>query len=148
MPDTEKTLTLKDRDQTLTFVIRKMPPLQLENWLVRALRTMVREPEASGGDYLAAGRKLAAEGFWALVSQAADSDALFLLADQLLTCCSRRVGAAEMRCSPETVDSCIQEVTTLFTLKNEALKFNLEFLLRRDGALEGAPDVTGAGTQQ
>lgn len=132
MADTEKTLTVKDRDQTLTFVIRKMPPLQLENWLVRALRIMVREPEASSNDYLEAGKKLAAEGFWRLV-RATDSDAVFPLSEQLLGCCSRRVGAAEMPCSSETLDGCVREVTTLFILKNEALKFNLEFLLRQEG---------------
>ena len=136
MTSAEHTISVQDGDQKLTFAIRKMRPVQLEQWLARALALMVQNPEAGEKEYLAAGKKLAAEGYWALM-RAADPEAATALTDQMLTCCSRLVENVEQHCTPESLNGFVREVSTLVTLKNEALKLNLAFLLR-EGETFGA----------
>lgn len=140
----EKTIELRERDQRLTFTIRAMRPLQLERWLVRALALLVHDQEAGGADFVAAGRKLAAEGLWVL-NAVSDFEAVQALSDELLGCCSRVVGSMEVRCTPESVEGFVRDVSTLFTLKNEALKLNLGFLLEGEAVLGEAAEPVAAG---
>ena len=131
MTGKENTISMRDGKQRLTFVVRKMEPLQLEQWLTRALGLMVKEEDAAEEAYYAAGRKLAEGGIWKLAALQ-DQEASRELSDQLLGCCSRVLDNMEIACTPENVNGFVQEVSTLFTLKNAALKSNLEFLLSAD----------------
>ena len=129
---TSNTISMKDGAQRLTFAIRKMEPLRLEQWLTRALSLMVNGEDATEEAYYAAGKKLAEGGIWKLAALP-DQEASRDLSDQLLGCCSRVLDNMEIACTPENVNGFVQEVSTLFTLKNAALKSNLEFLLRAEG---------------
>ena len=129
MTGKENTISIQDGNQRLTFAVRKMDPLRLEQWLTRALSLMVGEEDASEEAYYAAGKKLAEGGVWKLAALR-DPEAARDLSDQLLGCCSRVLDNMEIACTPENVNGFVQEVGTLFTLKNAVLKSNLEFLLR------------------
>ena len=131
MTGTENTISMQDGTQRLTFTIRKMEPLRLEQWLTRALSLMVKDEDATEENYFAAGRKLAEGGIWKLAALP-DQEAARELGDQLLACCSRVLDSMEIACTTENVNGFVQEVRTLFTLKNAALKNNLEFLLRAE----------------
>lgn len=128
MNKNEVIITLQDDDQRLVFAIRKMRPTHLEQWFTRALSLMVPNPDDPEAEYLAAGKSLATGGIWKLLS-CADTEAALALGNELLSCCSRMLDNMEVHCTPESVDGFVRNVTTLLTLKNEALKQNLAFLL-------------------
>jgi len=127
----ENTISIQDGKQRLAFTIRKMEPLRLEQWFTRAVGLMVKEEDAAEEAYYEAGKKLAEGGIWKLAALP-DPEAARDLGDQLLGCCSRVLDNMEIACTPENVNGFVQEVSTLFTLKNAALKSNLDFLLRED----------------
>jgi hypothetical protein len=123
----ERVITIQDREQELTFKIREMPASKLESWVGRA--SMLIAGSASkvpnGFDVGRAGALLAEKGLMALAS--IDSEKARPLLDELLGCCSRLVERVEERCTPDTVDNYILDVTTLLTLRLEALRLNLGF---------------------
>lgn len=123
----EKTITLRDREQDLTFVIQEMSATQLERWLLRALILL------SGADMSGlngqealdfASGKIASADFLRLFGTMDYAKAEPLL-DELLECCTRVVENVQERCTRKTVDNYIQDVATLFALKKEALAMNL-----------------------
>ena len=121
-------IDIMDRDQSLTFKIREMPAARLESWIYRAFLLVVGAgAQVPGGvDIRAAGAFLAEKGLSALGG--IDFDKAKPLLDELLACCSRVLERVEERCTPESVDAYILDVTTLFKLRMEAIKLNLGFL--------------------
>lgn len=141
----EITVDIQDRDQLLTFKIKEMPATRLESWIIRALLLVARAggPDGSGAqvpdgsDIKAAGAFLAEKGLTALGN--IDFEKARPLLDELLGCCSRVVEKVEERCTPDSVDNYILDVTTLFTLRMEAIKLNLGFLGPEVERLSGSP---------
>ena len=124
-----------------------MPATKLESWLIRAVLLLA----AAGGDVpqgrdlKEAGAFLAEKGLSALAR--VDYDQARPLLDELLGCCSRMIGGVKERCTPEGMDAYIEDVTTLFKLRAEALKVNLGFLSEGLGGLLPSP-VRPAGEPQ
>jgi hypothetical protein len=143
----EVTIDIQDRDQKLTFRIREMPATRLESWIIRALLLVagggVLVPD--GADLQAAGRFLSEKGLAALAN--VDFDKAAPLLDELLSCCSRVVERIEERCTPESVDAYIMNVSTLFKLRMEAIKLNLGFLGPEAARLSGSPEKQPTGAQ-
>ena len=121
-------IDIQDRDQLLTFKVKEMPATKLESWIIRALLLVAGSGThvPDGADIRAAGAYLAENGLAALGG--IDFDQAKPLLDELLGCCSRVVEKVEERCTPESVDAYIMDVTTLFRLRMEAIKLNLGFL--------------------
>ena len=121
-------LTLEDRGNTLHFTIKEMPATKLEAWIIRALLLIagagIEVPD--GADLRKAGAFLADKGVGALGTL--DYEKARPLLDELLGCCYRKLDRVEERCTPDSVDGYIEDVTTLFKLRMEAAKLNLGFL--------------------
>lgn len=135
----ESIITIQDRDQELTFKIREMSATKLESWIIRALLLVAGSGAQvpDGSDIKAAGAFLAEKGLTALGN--IDFEKARPLLDELLGCCSRVVEKVEERCTPESVDNYILDVTTLFKLRMEAIKLNLGFLGPEVERLSGSP---------
>ena len=136
----EKIITIQDRGQELTFKIREMSAAQLEAWLGRiaALAAGSGMQVSDISKLGEAGTFLAEKGLAALGN--IDFEEARPLLDELLGCCSRIVERIEERCTPETVDNYIFDVTTLFKLRMEAIKMNLGFLLPEGESLSGSQE--------
>ena len=139
----ENIITLQDREQELTFKIREMSATKLESWIIRALLLIAgsgaRVPE--GADLKAAGAYLAEKGLASLGN--IEFEKAKPLLDELLGCCSRVIERVEERCTPDSVDAYILDVTTLFRLRLEALKLNLGFLGPEAVATEAVARLSG-----
>lgn len=135
----ESIITIQDRDQELTFKIREMSATKLESWIIRALLLVAGSGAQvpDGSDIKAAGAFLAEKGLTALGN--IDFEKALPLLDELLGCCARVVEKVEERCTPESVDNYILDVTTLFKLRMEAIKLNLGFLGPEVERLSGSP---------
>ncbi|MDR1396860.1 MAG: hypothetical protein LBJ14_03935 [Desulfarculales bacterium] len=140
----ETIITIQDREQELTFKIREMPATKLEAWIIRALLLLsgagAKVPD--GADLKATGTFLAEKGLSALGN--IDYEKASPLLDELLGCCSRLVERVEERCTQESVDNYIIDVTTLFKLRMEAVKLNLGFLEPEAARLSGSPAKPGS----
>lgn len=132
-------LTIEDRGNPLHFIIREMPATKLEAWIIRALLLIVGADieVPNGSDLKSAGAFLAERGVTSLGS--VDYDKAAPLLDELLGCCSRRLDKVEERCTPDTVDGYIEDVSTLFKLRMEAAKLNLGFLAAEVERLSASP---------
>ncbi|MGL4208853.1 MAG: hypothetical protein ACRCTY_05645, partial [Candidatus Adiutrix sp.] len=62
------------------------------------------------------------------------------LMDEMLACCYRIDGGIEQRCLPETVGGYIEDVKTIMTLRQEALKLNLGFTEPKPESGFGSPE--------
>lgn len=124
-------LTLEDRGKTLTFKIREMPATQLESWIFRTLLVLTGNGMdlPAQGDIGSVARYLLEHGLRGLGG--VDYEQARPLLDELLGCCFRVIsgarGGAEQQVTPATADGYIEDVTTLLTLRLEALKLNLGF---------------------
>lgn len=143
----EITVDIQDRDQLLTFKIREMPATKLERWIIRALLLAAGSGAQvpDGADIRKAGAFLAEKGLGAL--SGLDFEKARPLLDELLECCSRVVERVEERCTPESVDAYILDVTTLFKLRMEAVKLNLGFLGPEVARLSGSPEKPSSATR-
>ena len=122
----EKTITLDDRGKKLTFRIKEMSATGLESWIIRAM-LLVGGNKGKGGESVKnAADFINADGLRLLSSL--DYGKAKPLLDELLACCTRIDGGIEQLCTPDSVDGYIEDVKTLFTLRMEALKLNLDFL--------------------
>lgn len=127
----EKIIDIRDGDQTLTFKIKQMPASKLEAWIFRALLLFagsgVRLPKGSG--VREAGAFLAKKGVETFGSIKIQYEEAAPLLDEILGCCSRIVENVEERCTPDTIDNYITDVTTLFKLRQEVFQLNFGFFV-------------------
>ncbi|MDR2160561.1 MAG: hypothetical protein LBO77_00220 [Desulfovibrio sp.] len=135
----ETLITLQDRDQELIFKIREMSATRLESWMIRALLLIASSgvDTPDGADIQAVGEYLAERGLRALGG--IEYEKASPLLDEMLACCSRVVEKVEERCTPQTVDAYILDVSTLVRLRMEAAKLNLGFLLPEGAAADEKP---------
>ena len=122
-----KEITLQDRGKSLTFRITEMSATQLEDWTMRACLVLAGAGSdiPAGGGVEAIGRYLAEHGLAAIGS--VDYAKAKPLLDEMLSCCSRVVDKMEERVTPETADAYIEDMSTLFKLRMEALRLNFSF---------------------
>lgn len=140
----EITITLDDRGNPLTFKIREMSATHLESWLMRALLLLAGNVDMDGvQDMDKAGKFLLANGLKGLAN--VEYEKAQPLLDELLSCCSRVVDGMEQKCTPATVDGFIQDVKTLFNLRVEALKLNLDFFGQGQESPSSSPVKVGIG---
>lgn len=143
----EKTITIDDRGNALTFKVREMPATRLESWIIRAglllagtglLDTGGKDAPQDAGEVMsAAGKALAENGLAALGK--VDYDAAKPLLDELLACCTRVDAGMEQQLTPDVADGIIEDVRTLFALRKEALAVNFGFFAA------AAPSAADAG---
>lgn len=129
----EKTITIDDRGNQLTFKIREMSATRLESWIIRAGLLLAGSGLLPEGEKVrdtsdalnAAGRVMAERGLTAL--GAIDYEKARPLLDELLGCCYHVGAGFEHQLTPEVADGIIEDVKTLFTLRQEAMGINFGF---------------------
>ena len=127
----ESIITIKDAGRDLKFKVRQMSATETEEWLLKLLLMAA----SSGG---AVNADMSDGGFAALwtaikanplkIIGALKYDEAKPLYDKLLSCCKRIDGKIEIDCDPTMIDTFVEDVRTLFTLRLEALKLNFSFL--------------------
>lgn len=138
----EKTITLNDRGNELTFKIREMPAMKLQGWLFRAALILLRGVSINNnGDLVNDAIKLVGEQGIAAFRNVNYEEAKPLL-NELLECCSRLDGNVSVKLTADVVDGMIEDVRTLFALEQEAAAINLSFLKAAE------PSSTREGTQK
>ena len=134
----ENLISITDNENTLEFRIVQMPASKLESWLIRVGIALGKNSTSQHG----IGRWLAE-----LAASLANGpgpgnlDHLFYilgcldytlaqpLLDEMLACCWRvRDDGTEEQVRPSTLDGYIEEVTTLFKLRQAVVVLNLGFI--------------------
>lgn len=110
------------RDAGKVFKVEEMPAVQMDRWVTRALCMLGRS-----GSGLSAIGGMTMEDLLAAFSKLDLKDSEPLL-DELLGCCSFMKDGVLVKMTGAMVDSVIEEWTTIFKLRIEALKLNLGFL--------------------
>ena len=123
-------INLEDRGNPLTFVIKEMPATKLEAWIARALILAAGSGNSFMPDGVTMVDYISQQGTEAIarIVGALDYDKAKPLLDELLGCCYRKLEGIEERCTPDAMDGYIEDVSTLFRLRMEAIKLNLGFL--------------------
>ena len=110
------------RDAGKVFKIEEMPAVQMDRWVTRALCMLGR----SGSGISAIGGSTMEELLQAFSKlDFKDSEPLLY---ELLACCSFKKDGTLVKMEGSMVDSVIEDWTTIFKLRIEALKLNLGFL--------------------
>lgn len=123
----EKTITLDDRGNKLTFKIREMSATDTGKWIMRALKALgAAGAELPDGADLKAAVIFIRNNFQSFCKNIDLEDVQSLL-DDLLRSCTRVVGKSEEAVTPETIDDYVSDVRTLFALYGEAAKVCLDF---------------------
>ncbi len=110
------------RDAGKVFKVEEMPAVQMDRWVTRALCMLGR----SGSGLSAIGGSTMEELLQAFSKlDFKDSEPLL---NELLACCSFKKDGTLVKMSGSMIDSVIEDWTTIFKLRIEALKLNLGFL--------------------
>ena len=142
-----KEITINDRGANKTFKITEMPATKFEWWLVQAGRLLLgaglgKEVINSAEDVQnRIADLLANESLSALNN--IDLDKVKPLYDELLLCCELRSDKFYLKLDLDTVDSQIESVKTLFTLRKEALLLHLDFLETAGNSESGSTEKAG-----
>lgn len=110
------------RDAGKVFKIEEMPAVQTDRWVTRALSALGRS-----GSGLSAISGMTMESLLQTFLKLDQKDIEPLL-DELLACCSFKKDGSLVKMSGSMVNSVIEDWTTIFKLRIEALKLNLGFL--------------------
>ena len=142
---TSRSLNIRDRGKDKSFLIREMPALSFEIWLMQAGAILSGKPE----DLYATADSLSRRGASALFRT--DYETLRPLLAALLDCCSLRENGRDIPLtSDDAVDHCIDDVRCLFLLRRASLELHLAFcaggarralLLPRESAFRKAVDA-------
>lgn len=123
-----KEIIIEDRGQSLKFEIVEMPVTQLEDWIIQVLIICMglgAKVNLNGGTAEAA-RAMQEIGFDGLL-RLDYKGKLKPLLDEMLGCCYRVIDKAKEKVTPESANGYIQDVKTLFQLRAEAFKVNINF---------------------
>lgn len=125
----EKTITINDNGNNLTFKIRQLTATKQEELIIKALLLLANKEV---GDVDVDKIRENPQGFVNLkmlfgALEKVDFLKIKEIADELLGCCYRVVGKVEERCTPETVDGYVEDFRTLLTLKKEAFTLSFDF---------------------
>lgn len=112
----------KGRDAGKTFTITEMPATQGEKWATRALGVL-----GHSGLGIASLGKIPFDEIFQKVLSASPTEVEPLM-DELLACASFVKDGQSIKMQGNMIDSVIEDISTIFKLKLEALKVNLGFL--------------------
>lgn len=110
------------RDAGKVFKVEEMPAVQMDRWITRALCMLGRS-----GSGLSMIGGMTMEDLLSAFSKLDFKDSEPLL-DELLACCSFKKDGTLVKMTGSMVDSVVEDWTTIFKLRIEALKLNLGFL--------------------
>lgn len=110
------------RDAGKTFKIVEMSAVQTDRWATKALCLLGRSNQ--GLEVIA---NMSMVDFLMALSQA-DPDEAQPLLDELLACSSFKKDGSFVNMKGQLVDSVIEDFSTIFRLRLEALKLHLDFL--------------------
>ncbi|HGW4593132.1 TPA: hypothetical protein ACNH0U_002678 [Proteus mirabilis] len=127
-----KTITIeKGRDEGKTFVITEMPITKADNWAMRALFAI-----ANGGiDIEGINPNMGMLGMAQVAIKALSGikpDVGIPLLDELLECVQVLPSSGNARAL--IIDSDIKDLSTMFTLRKEALAIHIDFLTQGGGS--------------
>ncbi|MGC4885024.1 hypothetical protein ACON3F_20125 [Providencia hangzhouensis] len=126
-----KTITIeKGRDAGKTFLISEMPIVKLDNWSMRALFAIAK----GGVDLEGISPNMGGLGMASVALKALagiDTEVVIPLLNELLDCVQVIPSGGNARSL--LLDSDVTELTTLFTLRKEALAIHLDFLVQGGG---------------
>lgn len=126
-----KTITIeKGRDAGKTFLISEMPIVKLDNWSMRALFAIAK----GGVDLEGISPNMGGLGMASVALKALagiDTEVGIPLLNELLDCVQVIPSGGNARSL--LLDSDVTELTTLFTLRKEALAIHLDFLVQGGG---------------
>lgn len=126
-----KTITIeKGRDEGMTYLITEMPIYKADNWAMRALFAI-----ANGGvDLESVNPNMGMLGMANVAIKALagiDPKVGIPLLDELLECVQVVPSGGNARAL--LLDSDVKDLTTMFTLRKEALAIHLDFLVQGGG---------------
>lgn len=131
---------VQDGEQTLTIRIQKMNPLDAEDFLERLIVALVKAgfkipASAVGGDPSALGKAIAknAEGLLIQLKDLHFDEVAALRQRLFKNCWIKRIDEKsgreiEVPMTDQNVNANIQEVSTIFKIRLEVLKYNFAFL--------------------
>lgn len=125
----EKTITINDNGNNLTFKIRQLTATKQEELIIKALLLLANKEvgDVSVDKLRENPQQLVNLKMLLGALEKVDFLKIKEIADELLGCCYRVVGKMEERCTPETVDGYVEDFRTLFTLKKEAFMLSFDF---------------------
>ena len=125
----EKTITINDNGNNLTFKIRQLTATKQEELIIKALLLLANKEvgDVSVDNLRENPQQLVNLKMLLGALEKVDFLKIKEIADELLGCCYRVVGKMEERCTPETVDGYVEDFRTLFTLKKEAFMLSFDF---------------------
>lgn len=110
------------RDAGKVFKITEMPAIQIDKWATKALLLL-----GKAGMNISVLNSMNVEDIITALSKA-DYDETEKLLSEMLACCSFQKDGVSVIMKESMVDSVIEEWTTVFRLRIEAIKLNLGFL--------------------
>lgn len=134
-------ITIAEDGAPVVFRIQQWAATEKESWILRAVLALAGSAgsnidlDLSGGvgaDALM--RELGKRGLG--IFAGLKYETVKPLMDDLLSCCYHKVGAAEIRCTPENIDGVITDVKSLFKLRAEAFKVNFPDFFTQSAAAE------------
>jgi len=118
-------LEIKDRGKDKIFLIREMPALHFETWLMGAGTILSGKPD----ELFATADTLSRQGITALLRT--DYETLRPVLAALLGCCSLHEDGREIPLVLDDIDQCVDDVRCLFLLRRACLELHLRFLGER-----------------
>ena len=110
------------RDANKVFKITEMPAVPMDKWATRALLLL-----GKAGMNIGVLNTMSINDILTALSKS-DYDATEKLLDEMLSCCSFIKDGVSVPMKGDMIDSVIEEWTTIFRLRIEAIKLNLGFL--------------------
>ena len=129
MRKTKEVIIEEGRDAGKKFKITEMPAFQADRWATRALMQLGKSQK---GGIMALGSMEMADivnSFSELDFEKAEP-----LLQELLECCAFVKDGTSIPLTKDMVDSIVEDWTTLFKLRMEALQLNIGFLEQGDGS--------------
>lgn len=139
----EITIGIVDGQTEKQFRIRQMPVTKLEAWIAQAL-LLAGNVELGASVFTGGSENLPAAGMKALASLSYEKAKP--LYDELLGCCAIIVAGTFHELSLDNADVHIEDVKTLFKLRMEAAKLNLDFFDFAALSKSMMEKMTAAGT--
>ena len=110
------------RDAGKVFNVKEMPAMQMDKWVTRALLVL-----GKAGMNISVLNAMDIEKILSALSKA-DYEETESLLKEMLECCSFQKDGVSVVMKESMVDSVIEDWTTVFRLRVEAIKLNLGFL--------------------
>lgn len=118
------------RDKGKKFTITEMPAVKMDKWATKALIILGK----TGNSFNLA--QIDLESLLRSLSNA-DYEGVEPLLEELLSCATFEKDGVSMVMTSSIADGIVEDWTTLFRLRIEALKLNLGFFEQGDGLTEG-----------